>query len=555
MRLIPLLLLGLFLQDPPDIPLAWKLAKNEFASYNASLVSFDEGGEEIVKDHPQRLAGLFGYEITEKSAYRPQALDRDEIPLILGLSLPPKPLKPGQSHEWTVEIEESFDCGPVTAKCSATRRPAADIDGIPVARIDIAAKLSKGPRPAPRAVQKGELDATLYFDPARGVALRLDFRFQLTIAPADPKGVPETIDSRERLDYIETRPIRHRKFEADVNAAIDKGIGLLWRRYKAAEGHWGAHYDHKTGPTALALLAILKGNVDRKDERLVKAFDWMLSQPFQHTYEVAISIMAVEAWYSPAEKNSAPPAPSPDHAKWCSSAAQWLELNLAKGMWSYPSTDVNARDFSNTQYGVLGLYSAWRCGIAPDASLVRRLQETYLRAQQKKGPRAELALADTEAAGKTQARYVVEARGWTYYDNQVDHPYGSMTAGGIASLVILDALRKKADPKYDVREQNRVRAAIRDGWGWIAERWTVKGNPARGRHWLYYYLYGLERCGMLDGVARVGDHDWYGEGANFLVANQRSDGAWFTDKWVHTYDNCFAILFLKRATVRVATGK
>jgi hypothetical protein len=53
----------------------------------------------------------------------------------------------------------------------------------------------------------------------------------------------------------------------------------------------------------------------------------------------------------------------------------------------------------------------------------------------------------------------------------------------------------------------------------------------------------------------VGDHDWYGEGAMFLTSNQATDGAWFTGKYVNIYDICFAVLFLKRATVRVATGK
>ncbi|HZN63502.1 MAG TPA: hypothetical protein VFC90_13950, partial [Planctomycetota bacterium] len=60
---------------------------------------------------------------------------------------------------------------------------------------------------------------------------------------------------------------------------------------------------------------------------------------------------------------------------------------------------------------------------------------------------------------------------------------------------------------------------------------------------------------MLDGVSRLGDHDWYGEGATFLVSNQTSAGYWHTGKYVQIFDNCFAILFLKRATVRVATGK
>ncbi len=568
--LLPLLLLSF--QDPPPEPagtLAWKLGKNDFVRYNVSKVSFDKGGEETVRGNPERLVGVFGYEIAEKSFYRPGTIDTAEFPLLLGLSLPPRALKAGQSQEWTVEFDETRDCGPVTAKCTAARGAAVEIDLVSCAKFDLTARFTKSTR-APskpmRTVDKGRFEATLCFDPAKGVARRLDFFISLTLAPADPKGVVETIETRERLELEEVLAVRHREFEAEVNAAIDKGIAYLWRAFNRAEGRWGAHYEHATGPTALALLAILKGSMDRKDERLARAMDWLMAQPLLHTYDVAISLMALEAFYSPVDANrKAPPAVADKdietkmdagHARWGASAAKWLEQNLAKAMWSYPSTDANARDFSNTQYGVLGLYSAARCGFPPDLGIVRRVQESYLRVQQKKGQKVELSFQEGEAGGKTVARFVAEARGWPYYDHPDDPSYGSMTAGGISSLVILDALRRRGnDAKYDAREQVRVRGAIRDGWAWLLTRWSVKANPLRGRDWHYYYLYGLERCAMLDGVARLGDHDWYGEGATYLVSNQLSDGTWRTGKYLNIYDNCFAILFLKRATVRVATGK
>lgn len=567
MRVLSLfLLLALSLQDPPDPsgPLAWKLGRTEFARYRAVKISTDSGGAETVLANPERLAGLFGYEFADKALYRPGSLDRHELPLMLGFSLPPKALRAGQSHDWTVEFEEGFDCGPVTAKCTATRTAAVDVDGIPCATIGLRAKLSKSPRaPAsakpPRAVDRGSFEGTLYFDPSKGVARRLDFFFTLTLAPAEAKGAAETTETRERLELVEVLPVRHRRFEADVVAAIDRGLQQVWRHFNAAEGHWGAHHQHTVGLTSLALLTILKGSVERKDVRILKALEWMMARPLKHTYEVAISLMALEAFYSPGEAATERDVSSrldPGHARWGSSAAQWLELNLANAMWSYPSTDANARDFSNTQYGVLGVYSASRCGFAPDLAVVRRVQESYLRVQQKKGPRTDLAIVEGDAAGKTVARFAAEARGWPYYDHPEDPVYGSMTAGGIASLVILDALRRRAaDAKYDAREQQRVRAAIRDGWAWLLGRWTVKGNPAHGRDWLYYFLYGLERCGMLDNVGRLGEHDWYGEGAMFLTSNQATDGAWFTGMGVNLYDVCFAVLFLKRATVRGATGK
>src|SRR5262245_5473531 len=181
MRGVPLLfLLSLSIQDPvePAAPLAWKLGKNEFVRYNISKVKFEEGGEETVRGNPERLVGVFAYDIADKSLYRPATLDIAELPLLLGLSLPPKPLKAGQSHEWTQEFDENFDCGPVTAKVTATRGAAVDIELVSCAKIDFTARLSKSLRPPAspkpqRNIEKGRFEATLYFDPARGVARRL----------------------------------------------------------------------------------------------------------------------------------------------------------------------------------------------------------------------------------------------------------------------------------------------------------------------------------------------------------------------------------------------
>ncbi|MEE8105535.1 MAG: hypothetical protein V3T86_08390 [Planctomycetota bacterium] len=50
---------------------------------------------------------------------------------------------------------------------------------------------------------------------------------------------------------------------------------------------------------------------------------------------------------------------------------------------------------------------------------------------------------------------------------------------------------------------------------------------------------------MLDRVKRIGGRDWYSEGARQLLARQeREKGAWGDD----VVKNCFALLFLRRAT-------
>jgi hypothetical protein len=51
----------------------------------------------------------------------------------------------------------------------------------------------------------------------------------------------------------------------------------------------------------------------------------------------------------------------------------------------------------------------------------------------------------------------------------------------------------------------------------------------------------------------MGAHEWYPEGAEFLLAKQRAGGTWSGDSLMSLLpdagpDTCFAILFLRRAT-------
>ena len=80
-------------------------------------------------------------------------------------------------------------------------------------------------------------------------------------------------------------------------------------------------------------------------------------------------------------------------------------------------------------------------------------------------------------------------------------------------------------------------------------------------HWDLYYLYAVERAAILDRVKRVNNRDWYFEGAAYLLDRQRRSGGWDRPD-SDTVDTCFALLFLKRATIplmplppkRVMTG-
>jgi hypothetical protein len=56
---------------------------------------------------------------------------------------------------------------------------------------------------------------------------------------------------------------------------------------------------------------------------------------------------------------------------------------------------------------------------------------------------------------------------------------------------------------------------------------------------------------MLYDTPFVGNHDWYLDGAQVILKAQKPDGSWAESgpaTMRPTWDTCFAILFLKRAT-------
>ncbi len=205
-----------------------------------------------------------------------------------------------------------------------------------------------------------------------------------------------------------------------------------------------------------------------------------------------------------------------------------------------------AYDHSNMQYAALGLRACHDAGIRFEAPLLSVVDKAWREAQNKESSKEEPLLLDPPQRGRetgpgsTKALTTVMAapNGWGY---QKGDPRGSMTVGGIGALCILDYLQNR-----DWRQDKDVL----EGMQWISKNFSVKENPKLGDKWHYYYLYGLERVGMLFGTETIGDHKWYREGAEYLLAEQSKDG-----KWNDAVDTCFAILFLKRATRKlVATG-
>jgi hypothetical protein len=147
------------------------------------------------------------------------------------------------------------------------------------------------------------------------------------------------------------------------------------------------------------------------------------------------------------------------------------------------------------------------------------------------------------------------ARGWGYIPKgkAPQHQWmeticGSMTTSGAAALMICKA-SLEGTSLYN-RFKKKMNQGVRDGCAWIAKNFSVTANPGRGGYH-FYFLYGMERVGVLTLCPAFGEHKWYEEGANYLLGHQSGNGCWSGGGESDLVNTCFALLFLKRATTPI----
>ncbi len=381
------------------------------------------------------------------------------------------------------------------------------------------------------------------------------------------------------------------ELQAAINAAIEKG-GVWLAAQQNPNGSLGGIVTqgtthHEVGTTALAGLALLAagyerrqpepGNpdeptcVDRVYRYLLKRDRLSASAGSRSTYDAGTLLMFVTKYWRedeeeparghtrPGRRDKNPCNLPPDVLAWVQDVATWLVRVSKKPTftWGYPA---HRDDHSNTQYAFLGLRAARDCGAKIPPQVFLGAAKTMLERQEKDGPKRPRVVPSPDPDASP---YVIDAgdrvRGWGYLPQP--EPFvssGSMTTAGIAILAIChDALsRPSKHARYDSKLERQVRSSIQDGFSWLDKYWTVNRNPGAGApNWHYYYLYGLERACMFGGRDLVGQHDWYLEGARYLVAKQQEDGKWDTGflgdetyKPSPIVDTAWAILFLARAT-------
>lgn len=379
--------------------------------------------------------------------------------------------------------------------------------------------------------------------------------------------------------------------EKTIEKSIAKGVEWLKKQQKSdgcftptpngpTYGGGGDAHPNKLGNTAIALLALLKSDVEPTDDVIKKGFNFMYTYLGQKanprsTYEKAVTLMAIEALYEgmvlakmrkkgekPTERAGDFKEPkytlSGNDAKMASELVKELVKDQSKkGGWRYGEGFAivgSDEDISATQIMLLGLKSATRMKLAVDLRVFDKAMKFIMDSQEKDGPKVP---RPTEGGGGSRDTYVSNgddyARGWAYeLVSENEHETrvtGAMTCAGIGGLLICKSALGKNLNKNGAA---KVDKSIFDGFAWVSTHWTVTENPFSQRSH-YYYLYGIERIGELGMFKKIGKHIWFTEGAKYLVQAQAGDGHW-TDKEVapeDLYATCFALLFLKKGTVPI----
>jgi hypothetical protein len=345
-----------------------------------------------------------------------------------------------------------------------------------------------------------------------------------------------------------------------VSEAIVRAANWLLLRQKD-DGSWSSPFDatYPMGATAFATLALLKAGIPAGHPRIERAFAFLRKQKLRKTYEVGILLMALDAKYGvakdPFEKdevdrygNRVVAEPCAEHASkddlaWMKQGVDFLVANQTGGHWRYPEGGF---DLSNTQYALLGLKAADRCGLKVPLEVWRSSLTFLLGYQDADG--AEVALRGNEVRGRYRIEWSekAKARGFRYVAKAP--VTGAMTTAGAAGLMICQGMLWKSR-KFDGDARARTRAAVRDALAWMQVNFDVTTNPGGGEGAHFYYLYGLERMAISGHVRFLGTYDWYADGAEVLLHEQEDLGCWGGEQVVET---CYALLFLKRSSFRIA---
>ncbi|MFT5198941.1 MAG: hypothetical protein ACI87O_001601 [Planctomycetota bacterium] len=293
-----------------------------------------------------------------------------------------------------------------------------------------------------------------------------------------------------------------------IDAAIDRGMAFLVKE-QDMDGSW--RFDsptHRAGITGFCVYTLLKGGLSKNHQAVQRGLRFLDVVEAATTYEAACMVLA----YSEADGQHY-------QARMQDLTDQLVDWN--EGAWAYPTS---VTDVSNTHFGTLALHHARQDGLEIPEKTWKRIGKTIAQWQEKDG-------------------------GIPYRPNGTVS--SSMTAAGVGvACMVRVAAEELGNSQRGLSKD--MESVIEDGLAWFEIYYNVNERPWPGnetsRRWDYYFLYALQRVGMLAPVKLMAGHDWYQDGARWLLKKQADAGSWGTAYGEDQSNTCLAILFLVRAS-------
>jgi hypothetical protein len=244
------------------------------------------------------------------------------------------------------------------------------------------------------------------------------------------------------------------------------------------------------------------------------------------------------------------PVKNPPAAPAKAGAASKLNPDVERYQVRLGAVRIRARivDNSNTQFGILGLWVARKHGVQVETAF-DSIEKRFLTTQTSNG-------------------------GWAYAGSASGSP--SMTCAGLLGLATAigrkeeqrlqgDTAKPGSNPKAGVSETTTQPSDSRSNAvqkGLSALGTSIAGNgpgPGRGKGPRLlvsgatlgdrdlYFMWSVERVGVIFGLDKIGGINWYEVGAEDLIAAQNISGSWGRGGRGAEVDTAFALLFLVRS--------
>ena len=368
-------------------------------------------------------------------------------------------------------------------------------------------------------------------------------RVAMDMSPAREPSAPPSVARADVRPIVEDPSGPSDK---QIGEAIQRGADFLLHQFNPLLHQLRETGSFDLGYDVLAVYALLQSGKAVNDPRLnprdplmrgridrMKAFRF--EDRWAPTYPRAVRAMALSLSDLPEDREA------------MKADAAWLVKNTDNGAYTYnahgaytynaqeptrPIQGIMVWDNSNSQYGLLGVWSAAEVGFEVPQKYWQMVQQHWTSCQLPNGQ-------------------------WAYHG--FEHRMSgtlAMTCGGLSSLFV--AHDYLGAPTLDAMVgREPLTPPLRAGLKWLEEGDHCLGyqsGPYPG-----YTAYGVERVGLASGFKYFGSHDWYREIAGRMLRAQSDDGSWgdksVVGRSLRAAETAFHLLFLSRGRHPVLMNK